>query len=121
MVLGFLVGSIVYVAFRKTLPPKVTVVSFPLATRLPVLTKASGIGWPSISPETIDNSPSSLARSFLTASDSFASGAGGSFLGWSWLAASRLSDSSARPLPAGAANSLGLSLAVSVRQIFQVS
>src|SRR4051812_26370767 len=67
--LGFLVGSMVNFALRKTLPSIVIVVSPFFAERRAPATICSGRAWPSRSPETIDHSPSSRARSFLATSE----------------------------------------------------
>src|SRR5438309_3625616 len=68
MVLGFFVGSIVYLALKNGWPPSVMEVSPSLATRLAVLTISLGIACPSASPSDIDHWPSSCVISFLTAS-----------------------------------------------------
>src|SRR5207248_1797454 len=52
----------------KSRPPIITVVSPAFATRLAPLTYSAGSGCPSISPETIDHSPSSRSLSSLAAS-----------------------------------------------------
>src|SRR6266511_3521889 len=75
MVLGFLEGSIVNFALRKSWPPTVTVVSSPLQTRRADSRMASGMADPSAAPDTMDHSPWSWALSFLTASLSSAEAA----------------------------------------------
>src|SRR5712672_2219838 len=67
MVLGCLDGSMVIFAWKKTCPDIVTVISSPLQIRFIFPARSAGMAWPSADPDTIDHSPCSRARSFLTA------------------------------------------------------